>query len=135
MIMKRKLPERKAQTFRQKKWKKEKSNYLKALPALLQHQKHLNVKKTSSFAMHVDNKRKQIDAWSHKITEKAIMGILFEAEIGTTYVTSAQRQHFISMRSAEAALQHLFKGSIQVVHHKLKTSGWICFIMTDCILL
>ena len=93
MIMKRKLPERKAQTFRQKKWKKEKSNYLKALPALLQHQKHLNVKKTSSFAMHVDNKRKQIDAWSHKITEKAIMGILFEAEIGTTYVTSVQGQY------------------------------------------
>ena len=72
MIMKRKLPERKAQTFRQKKWKKEKSNYLKALPALLQHQKHLNVKKTSSFAMHVDNKRKQIDACPTKSPRKQL---------------------------------------------------------------
>ena len=58
-------------------------------------------KTPSSFAMCVD-KLKLIDACSCTITEKRIMDILFEVEIGTTYVTPFQRQHSISMRCAEA---------------------------------
>ena len=55
-----------------------------------------------SFVMNVDDKLKQMDAHSRTITEKRIMDILFEVEMGTTCVTPTQRQYSISMRPAEA---------------------------------
>ena len=55
----------------------------------------------SFFAVHVDDKLKQMDACSRTITEKRIKDILFEVEMGTTCVTPTQRQHSISMRPAE----------------------------------
>ena len=56
----------------------------------------------SSFAMYFDDKLKQMDARFCRITEKRIMEILFEVEMGTTCVTHTQRQHSISMRPVEA---------------------------------
>ena len=113
--------------------KERKIQSLEGIASALAIPKAVQGKKSSSFAMYVDNKLKQIDARSYKITKKGIIDILFEVQIGTTCVTSAQRQHSISIRSAEA-LQHLFKSSIRGVRRKLKTSDWICFLMTDCIL-
>ena len=113
--------------------KERKIQLLEGIASALATPKAVQGKKPSSFAMHVDNKLKQIDARSYKITKKGIIDILFEVQIGTMCVTSAQRQHSISIRSAEA-LQHLFKSSIRGIHRKLKTSGWIFLIMTDCVL-
>ena len=73
--------------------------------------------------MYVDDKLKQKDARSRTITEKRIMDILFEVEMGTTCVTPTQTQNSISMSLLKYSipmLQHLFKGSIPVVHHELK---------------
>ena len=56
----------------------------------------------SFFAMHVVDKLKQIDPRSLTITEKRIMDILFQLEMGTTCVTPTERQHSISMRPIEA---------------------------------
>ena len=58
-------------------------------------------KTPSSFAMYVDDKLKQMDAHCFTITEKRIMDILFEVEMGTTCVVPIQRQHSISMRPAK----------------------------------
>ena len=73
-------------------------------------------KTPSSFAMYVDDKLKQMDAHSLTITEKRIMDILFEVEMGTTCVVPIQRQHSISMRPLRKysiqMLKHLFKDSI-----------------------
>ena len=90
-----------------------------------------------SFTMYVDDKLKQKDAHSRTITEKRIMDILFEVEMGTTCVTPTQTQNSISMSLLKYSipmLQHLFKGSIPVVHRELKPFWWIYFIMTDFIL-
>ena len=54
-----------------------------------------------SFTMYVDDKLKQKDARSRTITEKRIMDILFEVEMGTTCVTPTQTQNSISMSPAE----------------------------------
>ena len=73
--------------------------------------------------MYVDDKLKQKDARSRTITEKRIMDILFEVEMGTTCVTPTQTQNSISMSLLKYSipmLQHLFKGSIPVVHRELK---------------
>ena len=51
--------------------------------------------------MYVDDKLKQKDARSRTITEKRIMDILFEVEMGTTCVTPTQTQNSISMSPAE----------------------------------
>ena len=64
--------------------------------------KALQGKTLSFFAVHVDDKLKQMDARSRTITEKRIMDILFKVEIGTTCVAPTQRQHSISIRPAEA---------------------------------
>ena len=56
----------------------------------------------SSFAMYFDDKLQQMDARFCRITEKRIMEILCEVEMGTTCATHTQRQHSISMRPAEA---------------------------------
>ena len=94
-------------------------------------------KRPYSFTMYVDDKLKQKDARSRTITEKRIMDILFEVEMGTTCVTPTQTQNSISMSLLKYSirmLQHLFKGSIPVVHRELKPFWWIYFIMTDFIL-
>ena len=48
-------------------------------------------KTPSSFAMYADDELKQMDARSRTITEKRIIDILFEVEMGTTCVTPTQR--------------------------------------------
>ena len=55
-----------------------------------------------SVAMYVDNELKQMDARSRTITEKRIMDIVFQVEMGTTCGTPTQRQHSSDMRPAEA---------------------------------
>ena len=59
-------------------------------------------KTPSSFAMYVNNRLKQMDARSSTITERKMMDILLEVEMGTTCVPPTQRQHSISVRPAEA---------------------------------
>ena len=85
-----------------KKAEERKIQLLEGVANALATPKGLQGKTHSSFGMYVDNKLKQMDARSRAITEKRIIDILFEVEMGTTCVASTQRQHLISMRPAEA---------------------------------
>ena len=66
-----------------KKWKKE-IKLLEGVANVLATPKALQGKTPSSFDMYVDCKLKQMEARSRTITEKRIMDILFEVEMGTT---------------------------------------------------
>ena len=59
-------------------------------------------KTPSSFAMYVNNRLKQMNARSSTITERKMMNILLEVEMGATCVPPTQRQHSIRVRPAEA---------------------------------
>ena len=99
MIMKRKLPRKQNAKVSLKKMEKRK---IQSVVNVLARPKSPQGKPLSSFALQVENKLDQMDVLSCTITEKKIMYIIFEVEMGTTCVTTTQRQHSISMRPTEA---------------------------------
>ena len=131
---------------------------LEGVPNALATPKAPQGKIPSSFAMYVDDKLKYMDARSHTITEKRIMDILFETEMGTTCVRPIQRQHSISMRPAAAQysntatpVQGQYSSGMRPAEAQYSNATtpvqglyssrtpqtqnfWIYFIMTDCIL-
>ena len=92
----------------------------------------------SSFAVFVDDRRKQMDARSRTITEKRIIrDILFEVKMGTKCVTPTQRQHSISMAPAEAQYSNAatpVQGQYSSDTANSKLLDGFTLIMTDCIL-
>ena len=102
MIMKRKLHRKQNAKVSLKKMEKRKIQLLESIANALATPKSPQGKPLSSFAMHVENKLDQMDVLSCTITEKRIMYIIFEVEMGTTCVTTTQRQRSISMRPTEA---------------------------------